>query len=281
MKINSLQLEEVPSGETFLRCPQCGAIWRSSANSEWTRCACIQFLWGSSELGDADLGFSDKFDRSDFENAYKQQHWLVHQDDEIIDGDLGSPDPGVLKQLEVSGVDEALFYPEIPGPNSLFFSGICVGIKHKKQAVQRKKRMLRKRNAEVDSVPMSSKRAPLWAWGFLGRKFAIDSAEPAGWVDQNSEFAHFGVPSGSGIWLFKLGMGQDAPHCSRGRTWWRFLVIKLSADQKIKRIYTRVDEVFPDGHGEFCTNNLLPHDVSEALEALEAVAPELALITIN
>ena len=54
------------------------------------------------------------------------------------------------------------------------------------------------------------------------------------------------------------------------------MVVKLSAYGRIKTIYTRVDEVFPDGHGEFCTHDLLPHDISEALEILEAAAPERA-----
>ncbi len=277
MTINSIQFKELPSGEAVLLCPQCRATWHSNQASGFTPCKCVKFLWGSSELGDANLGYPNNFDPTELENAYRQQHWLVYQEDEIVDGDLGPPDPYVLERLTVSGVDEAVFFPKIPSSNSLSSTCICVGIRHTTLKTDcRKKPSARKHKASVIVVPALLAKTPAWASSFLGRRFAIESAGSEGWVDQNSDQAHFGVPAGQGIWLFKLGQSESSHHCASGRIWWRFLLVKISTDGKIRRIYTRVDEVFPDGHGEFCTHDLLPHDISEALEALEAVAPELA-----
>jgi hypothetical protein len=277
MKISSIQLNELPSGEAVLQCPQCRATWHSNRGSGLTPCNCIRFLWSSSELGEANLGSPADFDRTEFENAYRQRHWSVYQDDDIVDGDLGAPDPYVLEQLTVSGVDEAIFYPEIPGPESLGSTRICIGLRHTKgEASRRKKTAACKGRAGVSLPQGRLLKAPAWASSFLGRRFAVESARSEGWVDQASNQAHFGVPSGPGIWLFKLGQADGGHHCARGRIWWRFLLVKLSTNGKIRTIYTRVDEVFPDGHGEFCTNDLLPHDITEALEALGAAAPDHA-----
>ena len=283
MKINSIQLEELPSGEAVLRCPQCRATWHSPRASGWFPCNCIQFLWGTSELGDAILGFPGKFDHTEFENAYRQQHWLVYQDDEIIEGDLGPPDPRVLGRLQVAGVDEALFFPKVPGADSQGTSGICVGIKYARRGSNRRKRSaICGSQAGTCTSPTRPAKAPDWAADFLGRRFDIESAESAGWVDQYSDRRHFGVPAGQGIWLFKLGLYSGSPRCAIGKVWWRFLLVKISSDGRIRKIYTRVDEVFPDGHGEFCTYDLLPHDITEALEALEAVAQEgTPVATVN
>jgi hypothetical protein len=281
MKINSIQPQKLPSGEEVLRCPQCRATWHSNNVSGFAPCKCVKFLWASSELGDADLSCPDRFDRENFENAYRQQHWFIYQDDEIIEGNLGSPDPFVLDQLTVSGVDEALFFPEIPSSNSPGLFAICIGIKCTKRKINRRKKHADNRNhSRINAFPDRPVKAPDWASAFLGRRFELESAKSAGWVDQSSDRAHFGVPAGPGIWLFKLGLKEDSPHCASGRVWWRFLVVKLSAYGRIRTIYTRVDEVFPDGHGEFCTHDLLPHDISEALEILEAAAPEGAPVAM-
>ncbi len=283
MKISSIQFTELPSGEAVLRCPQCGTTWNSKGSSELTACKCIRFLWTSSELGDDTPRFRPDFDCTELENAYRQQHWLAYHDDEVIDGDLGSPDPYVLAQLTVPGVDEAVFYPEIPGPGSLYPNSLCVGLRHLRRKTRRGKTPLTSRIDTGVCVPPSSlAKAPAWASSFLGRRFAVESAGFTGWVDQNSNYAQAGVPAGQGIWLFKLGEAESSFHPAGPRIWWRFLLVKLSGEGRISRIYTRVDEVFPDGHGEFRTNDLHPHDIKEALEALEAVAPELApAVTIN
>lgn len=283
MLISTIFLDEHPSGEKSLRCPQCKSSWVLPGGSELTPCSCIQFLWGSSELGEAKLKYVGDFDGTELENAYRERHWIVHQDDDIIDGDLGAPDPYVLEQLAVAGVDEAIFLISGLDPDTLNPAAICIGSKVvKSKGRARNYPGRRKGYVYATMFLFPREKAPDWASCFLGRRFLIDSAGPIGWVDQNSECTHFGVPAGPGIWLFKLGQTGEQPCCPSGRNWWRFLLVKLSTEGRIRTIYTRVDEIFPDGTGEFCTHDLLPTDIAEALEALEAAAPEgIPAVTIN
>ena len=111
---------------------------------------------------------------------------------------------------------------------------------------------------------------PDWAAPFIGNLFNPAAASSAGWFNQGSGDAHFGVDSGPGLWLYKIrDMGQG---CGCGHVWWRFLFVQTSPDGLITHIRTQVDEVFADGHGQTISDEFLPHDIQSGLKALQAVS---------
>jgi hypothetical protein len=115
---------------------------------------------------------------------------------------------------------------------------------------------------------------PDWATPFIGKKFDPTSATDAGWINQGSAQAHFGLERGKSLWVYKLDHGNECHPC--GRIWWRFLIVKLDRAQRIESVRTEVHEVFADGHGEqFCTD-FLPDDVTIAIEALECATQSVS-----
>jgi uncharacterized protein len=108
--------------------------------------------------------------------------------------------------------------------------------------------------------------APFWAVEYIGVAFLPERAVAAGWIDQNSSYAHYGFEQRKGLWLLK----NSSPlpnNCHQ--TFWRFVLLEVDRQSTITSVSCQVAAVFPDGHGELVGQDLLnPADIAFAKAAL-------------
>lgn len=108
--------------------------------------------------------------------------------------------------------------------------------------------------------------APSWAAGYLGLVVIPEKALRAGWIDQGSSSAHYGIERKKGLWLLK---NNSRLPDSCGQTFWRFTLLQVDAKGRIKSISTQVHSVYADGHGEMiCRDFMEPSDIHFATVAL-------------
>lgn len=107
MKVETIEWEAAPNGESTISCPGCGKVWRTTENDEPEPDACEHLLiqWG--EGGLYPLG---RFDVERFKADYLKAKAEVCEDDDE-DGDSvfeSSPDWDVLDALKSKEIDTLL-----------------------------------------------------------------------------------------------------------------------------------------------------------------------------
>jgi len=273
MKVTTIEWKEQTTGDYAVYCPFCVARWKHTTERDYTLCACVRFLWTDSNIvTNGTLMFYGDWETKSFEKAYRAAHWERYHDDDIITAELDSLERSVLSAVVCPQIDEiAELHERGPGHVPMWITTF-LGLKNRCPST---------RHRCTQETPNSIEPAPLvpeWAVPFIGQKFDTRLARAAGWWNQGSAGAHFGMADGSGVWMYKIGdvSGRD---CRCSHVFWGLLFVKLAKGDRIAAIRTEVLEVFPDGHGEIFCTDLMGFDVVVGRVALEAATGGVAAMS--
>jgi hypothetical protein len=264
MKVTTIEWKEQTNGDYAVLCPLCGNRWKNATEPDYKLCACVRFMWTDSSIAaNGELMFYGDWDTKSFEKAYRAAHWEKYRDDDIITAELDSLERSVLSAVECPQIDEIAELQECgPGHVPIWITTF-LGLKNRRPS---------KRQQRIKQITSSAEQAPLvpeWAVPFISQKFDTRVARAAGWWDQGSARAHFGVAHGNSVWLYKIDDTSDRDcHCPH--VWWGFLFVKLAKGNRIAAIRTEVLEVFPDGRGELLCTDFVGPDVLVGRAALAA-----------
>jgi hypothetical protein len=264
MKVTTIEWKEQTNGDYAVFCPLCGGQWKNATEQDYKLCACVRFMWTDSNIVDnGELIFYGDWDSQSFEKAYRAAHWEKYHDDDIITAELDSLERSVLSAVECPQIDEIAELQECGPGHAPIWTTTFLGLRNRRPS---------KRQQRTQQITGSVEQAPLvpeWAEPFIGQAFDTRLARAAGWWDQGSASAHFGVAHGNSVWMYKIDdtNGRD---CQYPHLWWGFLFVKLARGNRIAAIRAEVYEVFPDGRGEILCTDLMGPDVVVGRAALEA-----------
>jgi hypothetical protein len=275
MKVTTIEWKEQTDGDYVVCCPFCGSQWKNTAEPDYKLCPCVRFMWSDdSILNSGKLMFHGDWDTKSFEKAYRTAHWETYHDPVIITTELDSLERGVLSSVACPDIDEIAELQECKLDRIPTWTTTFLGLKDPRPTEEQE------RPEQIANSVEQPPSAPEWAMAFISQKFDPDLARAAGWRDQDSARADFGVTPGRSVWIYEID-GTSGCNCHCPHVCWGFLFVKLAKGNRIAAIRTEVYEafLFPDGHAEILCTDFMGADVVMGRGALEAATGSVEVMS--